>query len=344
MRKKRVFGTGKVTKPENAGSSAPGKSQTRWSQSIKSSAELHQGIKNINAKMLPVTQIKIDENNPRELWWTPELLLQLLDQKTLSKEQLRDEDSIKHYIATLPHDFKDQPQQTKIESELTALFQFAGALGSAQGIINPITATVDGMTATIIAGERRFLACLILGETHAPVRLIDDPLTEFDRVLMQWSENEDRENLSLHEQLVNLRRITEAWQTKSDQGSLTVRAFAAQTGMSKSYAQLYLKVIRSAKQDLLDRIAAGEISSIKDAADLVGNTSPPPKKTTRRPGGSLRVSRDTDITAARFIVDATLEKFDDPQLSHDIAQLDLKEIKGINQALKLILGALSNER
>lgn len=338
--KKKAFGGAAPTETKNTAATAPTPPESRWTSAIKESVSQHEGIESINAKMVPIGQLRLDDNNPRALYWTPTAIAGLLASHPFTAALLQDDDQIEAYLIALPtpHTTNDKAAQ-----ELRSLLRFAGSLGSADRIVNPITGYLEGMTITIIAGERRFLACLLLGASHAPVRLLKEKPGTYDLVLLQWSENQDREDLSLFEQIGNLRRIMAAWKHESGH-DLSVRELAVRTSLGKSQAAVYVKVIRDAKKSLLARIETGEITSIKEAARLTSAPpSPkPPRKTLAT--GSIRVAKDTPLPAARFVVEAAIEKLGNSALTRDIHTLDLKQITGINQALKLIVKAITDDQ
>jgi ParB family chromosome partitioning protein len=107
--------------------------------------------------------------------------------------------------------FKAKPQARKRFDE-KELRQLGESLRVRQ--LQPLICLPDG---TIIAGERRYRAALLVGMTELEVKIIDDPVTEAECKRLQFTENMQRQDLTGYEQwqgCVELLRINPGWTQK----------------------------------------------------------------------------------------------------------------------------------
>lgn len=65
-----------------------------------------------------------------------------------------------------------------------------------RGVLEPIIVTGSGESYELICGERRLRACQQLGILTIPARIIDQPLTEYDRLEIELIENILRQDLN----------------------------------------------------------------------------------------------------------------------------------------------------
>lgn len=86
--------------------------------------------------------------------------------------------------------------------ELRNIEELAASIG-ARGLINPLTITRDG---TLVAGERRYRACRLLGWSEAPAQFVDD-LSPYDLQCIELEENVKRENLTWQEEVQAIERL-----------------------------------------------------------------------------------------------------------------------------------------
>lgn len=107
--------------------------------------------------------------------------------------------------------FKARPQARK-RFEEKELRQLGESLKVRQ--LQPLVCLPDG---TIIAGERRYRAALLVGMPELEVKIIDDPVTEGECKRLQFTENMQRQDLTGHEQwqgCVELLRLNLGWTQK----------------------------------------------------------------------------------------------------------------------------------
>jgi ParB family chromosome partitioning protein len=107
--------------------------------------------------------------------------------------------------------FKTNPQVRKLFDE-TGLLRLGEALKVKQ--LQPVLCQPDG---TLIAGERRLRAAILVGLTHLEAKVADEPLSASDVRIWQLIENMLREGLTGHEQWQGCRELLEinpGWKQK----------------------------------------------------------------------------------------------------------------------------------
>ncbi len=107
--------------------------------------------------------------------------------------------------------FKTRPQVRKKFDE-KELRQLGESLKARQ--LQPVVCLPDG---TIIAGERRYRAALLVGLAELEVKIIDDAVTEAECRRLQFTENMQRQDLTGYEQwqgCVELLRLNPGWTQK----------------------------------------------------------------------------------------------------------------------------------
>lgn len=86
--------------------------------------------------------------------------------------------------------------------ELTGIEELAESINRI-GLINPIVITQDGV---LVAGERRYSACSLLGWTSIPCQYVED-LSDYELQTIELEENVKRVNLSWQEEVAALERF-----------------------------------------------------------------------------------------------------------------------------------------
>ncbi len=135
------------------------------------------------------------------------------------------------------------------------------------GLINPIVVYKKGEKYRIVAGERRYLATLYLNKTEIEARVFQQRPNSFELKLIQWYENTERDDLSLHERIENIRALSTAYNANNTQAALSTSLLHKMTGLSLSQASCYLSVL-SAPTDIATAIQVGAVTSLDKAALL----------------------------------------------------------------------------
>jgi ParB/RepB/Spo0J family partition protein len=141
--------------------------------------------------------------------------------------------------------------------ELRNIEELAESIGRL-GLINPVTLQRDG---TLVAGERRYTACRLLGWTDIPAQFTDD-VSAYDLKSIELEENVKRENLTWQEEVMALQELHAHklaaypdW-TQSDT--------AASVGISQAYVAKCLGV---AKEMENEKVAGAD--KLSSAVNLV---------------------------------------------------------------------------
>lgn len=185
--------------------------------------------------VIPCERIEPDPNNPRKLAISQHELFN--DVTALSDTQKNDLDKLKELATSI------------IDS----------------GLINPITVVKSGDKYRIIAGERRFLATLLAGKNHIDARVFETKPDSFELKLLQWHENNDREDLSILERLDNIRAIVHSYRVKTGVKKVTAKLLGEIIGLSIARATHYLNLLQ-APADVANAICAGKIKNVEIAA------------------------------------------------------------------------------
>ena len=137
------------------------------------------------------------------------------------------------------------------------------------GILNPVIVYESNASYRLIAGERRTLASLLIGKSDIQAKIIDKKPDELKIRLLQWVENFERTDLSLHDRLLNFEMIVNAYAKASNFNINEIRPIVISNliGCSKPHAS-NLKLLLTADQDIRKIIAENKISNIEKIAIL----------------------------------------------------------------------------
>lgn len=189
-------------------------------------------------EVVPLSRIQIDVSNPRELAITPRDI----------SEGLKESD----------------PLYSRKSEELEKL-QRLGETIKKKGLINPILLYKKGEKYPLVTGERRFLSCLVIGKEDIQARVFDQEPSAEDIKVIQWIENNEREDLSLKDRIGNIRSILSAIKLKQPDLDVTVTLLKEILTLSKAQASQYLAIL-NAPVDVQKKIEHGKINSMDKAA------------------------------------------------------------------------------
>lgn len=203
--------------------------------------------------VIPLERLETDPNNPRKL------ALKVAD--------------IKAGISATDPDFKQKQKEYNSIKELSESIKLSG-------LINPITIYKHEDSYRIIAGERRYLASMMANKQDIEARVLQKKPGAFELKLIQWFENNEREDLSLFEQLMNIRDILLAFQKDNKEQKLTSKLLAELVGLSAVQANKYMMlipIIGNAKDPLSEAITKEQINSL-DKAFLIAKEEDPTER------------------------------------------------------------------
>lgn len=325
-------------------------SSHRWATSAAGQVRAADGVVPLNVKRIPLAYVRADENNPRKLALGTVEMLAIASQHPIDRERLFRDDDV--YL----EEYLEQVETTaglagKAVGDFHSIAGFAFALKSTERLLHPIVVWQQDTQFHLIAGERRLLAHILLGEPTIDARIRDAAPAPLEKYLLQWEENIHRDDLSLFEKIENLRQLVEAWKAGKGVQAISVNQFAGLSGLPRSVGQRYLAVIRCPSPTLLTAIEAGQISNIKQAANIAAlpvaeieallGSQKASKPVGQGPSSSVRVSRAQDYRAVSFLVKAAAEKLDDQALTAQLDSLDLSRQKDLNRAFEILLERLN---
>jgi ParB family chromosome partitioning protein len=210
------------------------------SSEISSTLDLvKNNIGTLNYKIVPISAIEFDPENPREL--------------AITREDLPDGPT------------NTDPLYKKKMEEFESLKQTAETIKK-YGVRNAIEIYKFNNNYRLIHGERRCLSSILAGKKDIPAKILDEKPSDFDIRLLQLIENVQREDLTLKETLNNIRQVIKEFKDQVD-STVTVDAIFLEglINRSKTHCLNYLAVL-NATDDIQELIGRGEIRSLEKAA------------------------------------------------------------------------------
>jgi|GEM_PF-1402279 len=330
-------GTGKVI-------SNPGTAATeKWTGAVKAQVSTAEKVKSVMAKTIPVAYIKTDPDNPRKLAITPEQVRDIAERFPIDRETLLSANPKEWQEGYIERITSEAGLQGKTLGDLISIIEFSAGLKSADRMIHPIAVWQEESTFHLIAGERRLLTHILLGESHITAR-IQDKLDRHEIDTLQWEENVHREPMSLWEKVDRVKKLIEAGEGIQ---KTSVTKLSKIIGRSRAEAQRYLAVLRCPTAALVEAIETGKINDLKKAAmlaqlpaaqlinELNGDKSPKPKQP------AVKVHKSTDIHALATVVRAAAEQLDSSQM---IEEFNLNKPSGLANALEALISKVGTER
>lgn len=250
-------GTGKINQEE------PG--AEKWAGSVAAQVVTAANVKEVLTKTVPVAYVICDPSNPRKLAVTQELVARIATAHPFDKHQLLADDPsdwIEDYVARVG---EAEGLTGKALGDLESLVTFAAALQSASRLLHPIVVWRDESTFHLIAGERRLLAHILLGEASIAARIVEQGYSRAEIDALQWEENMHRVDMDLWERVDHINKILLAGEGAQ---KTSVTKLAKLLGRSRAECQRYLVVLRYPTKMLLNAISSGRINDLKVAAAL----------------------------------------------------------------------------
>ena len=144
-------------------------------------------------------------------------------------------------------EIRPNPTQPRREFPLESLMELAQSI-SENGILQPLTVSIDEGVPTLIAGERRLRAARIAGLAQVPC--VEVRAEARQRQVLTLIENLQREDMNCFE-------VAEGIRTLMDSYELTQCEAAHQLGMSQSAVANKLRLLRLSEDERAALIAAG---------------------------------------------------------------------------------------
>ncbi len=144
-------------------------------------------------------------------------------------------------------DIRPNPHQPRREFPLDKLVELAQSI-SENGILQPLTVSMDTGVPVLVAGERRLRAARIAGLAEVPcVEVGAEPLT---RQVLTLVENLQREDMNCFDTALGIRELMETYE-------LTQCETAQRLGMSQSAVANKLRLLRLPESERAEMTAAG---------------------------------------------------------------------------------------
>ena len=144
-------------------------------------------------------------------------------------------------------DIRPNPHQPRREFPLDKLVELAQSI-SENGVLQPLTITMDNGVPTLVTGERRLRAARIAGLREVPCVQVE--VMPPQRQTLALVENLQRQDMNCFETAMGIRRLME------DHG-LTQWETARQLGLSQSAVANKLRLLRLSEEEQSQLIAAG---------------------------------------------------------------------------------------
>ncbi|MFQ5544038.1 MAG: ParB/RepB/Spo0J family partition protein [Nitrospiria bacterium] len=191
-------------------------------------------------EIVPLARIEVDPDNPRELSISPQ---------------------------EVQNGLSNGDPLFKVKKEELEGLKRMGETIQKNGLINAISVYKHGDQYRVIAGERRYLSCLLIGKQDIQTRIYGNRPVEEDLRTIQWIENNEREDLALKDRIGNIRAIIESIQAKQPELKMTATLLKELLSVSTPQASNYLAIIK-APMDVKEKIDSGTINSIEKGALL----------------------------------------------------------------------------
>lgn len=344
----------------------------KWNEGISQQKDIKS--ESLNVQMIPLSQIKLDPDNSRSINIT------LADvrngPKLLSNSFVNDETEIE-FKNKVELYFENHPNKEEKIVNYTSLAFFAASIGDPTKLINPITVYLEGMQFCLLAGHRRTLAHYIMGANKIAARIVSSQPNKYEHSLLQWKENKDREDLSLHDEIDNIRRVVGAWEEENE-GVISVRKLMTVLSIKKTKAACYLSVTRSVmsdkkifeaikkgvlsslelsyniclmknkqgRDDILNELLSGNKLSYKQAMARIKNQEItvllPQKEKLSTSSNGLKIVKTTNIKAISKIIKLIIKSPEFKNHQHELAMIDTNTKPGILAAWQKIYELLGD--
>ncbi len=186
----------------------------------------------------------------------------------ISKIELNPENPRKHKIKKaelLDGPSNNDPDYELKNKEFEGLSELSASIKK-DGLLHPIVVFKDADSYKIVAGERRFFACVMAKKPQIEARVFKSKPKESDLKIIQWIENESRKDLSLHKKLLNISAILSAF-NQNGQEKLTAIKLSELLSISRQSAQFYMGILSN--NALMDLIEKGKVTTFRGARKLI---------------------------------------------------------------------------
>jgi ParB/RepB/Spo0J family partition protein len=336
----RKFGTPQTNRVSTGKIDQQDSGTEKWAGSVAAQVATAANVKGILTKTIPVAYVICDPENPRKLAVSQEQITQIANKYPFNKDHLEKDDPSDWIDEYLYRVTDGEKLNGKAFGDLESLVGFAATLKSADRLLHPVVVWRDESTFHLIAGERRLLAHVLLGETNIAARIVEQGYSRSEIDTLQWEENVHRVDMSLSERVDHVKKLLEAGEGVQ---KTSVTQLSKLLGRSRAECQRYLVVLRYPSDILLNAISAGKISDLKAAAalaqlspkDLEAKLDGSHSKVTSKP--LIKFSDKKQAPQFGQIIKAAAKQL---KLDALIKDADLATPAGINEAINLLVAEL----
>lgn len=319
-------------------------------------------------QVIDIKDINVDSTNPRKLSVTVADIESAQAKVALSpSDDIYFEELLTKLSLTVTKDASDREKRL---AEHEKLLELAISIQKS-GLLHPILVHKVSDKYFIVAGERRYLAHVILRKQHIEARSFKEKPSGLDIKMAQWVENIQRHDLTLYSKLLNIKDIAAEYKNKVGE-EITPSILSQISGISKSQGSKYLGVLK-APLDVLSAIELADIRDLESALIVAKMDDPkererlvnsikcglgrdkvkiavkkvkePRKKGVGRGRKASRVNlgytKNTKIIKA--IIGAILEKHQLNEITKELSGLDWENYEEVTKAFKKLLSTLEKE-
>lgn len=324
-------GTGKIDKEET--------NSEKWATATAS--QLGNKASKILVKNLPISYIRADQDNPRKLKINAELVKKIYSKYPINNfiKNEEDNDWVEDYVEKVSKEFNLEGKQI---GDFTSIVEFSAVLKSPKRLLHPVVVWQEDSIFHLISGERRLLTHVLLGEEYISSRICEEKLTEGEIDVLQWEENIHREDMTLFEKTMRLKKLIEGTHGLSN---ISVRKLVKISGLNLADAQRYLVIIRYPTNTLIKAIEDGKVDGLQKCAALAQLTEEElteklsakviAKKVALKP--AVKISKDADSEAIKKIISVVIKEFKAESI---LENLDLNKSKDLNVAFNSLVAFL----
>lgn len=316
----------------------------------------------VDVRAVPLELIYINPNNARELEINPEEIRKHIGILKLPSEAFSDDDA---WIDAYTEQVFTLFGSSKKADDCLNIALFAASIKTPQNLMAPICVWREETSFHLIAGERRYLAHLLMGATHALTRIWSEKPNPYDIQILEWQENNERVDLSVFENISSIRKIIEKWQAINPLEKMTSRKLAQIISTGRTSAARWLKVAKCSNKDLNDALKTRKINSIDLAHELASLNAPAIKayldridkgqsitgdsikKEQRNPNNkkstslkarpALKLNTKANTQPVAFIVKTVVDKINQPELHSALQTLDFDKPQELSKALAITI-------
>lgn len=330
------FGTKNTSRAGTGTIDKEGTNSEKWATATAS--QLDNKVSNTLVKNLPISYIKTDQDNPRKLAIDINLVKDIQSKFPINSYLKNEEDNdwIEDYVEKAAKEFKLKGKQI---GDFTSIVEFAAVLKSPKRLLHSVVVWQEDSVFHLISGERRLLTHILLGEEYISSRICEEKLSENEIDVLQWEENIHREDMTLYEKTMRLRKLIEGTFGLS---KISVRKLVKISGLNHADSQRYLVIIRYPTNTLIEAIEEGKVEGLQKCAalaqlsdeDLKDRLSEKVITKPITPKPAIKISKEADNEVMKKIIGAITKEF---KAESVLENLDLNKSKDLNLAFNSLI-------